>query len=80
MIRTQKLPFLQSRAAWPLIISTILVGLIALVFVFTSFTAGLDFARLPLFYLPFLALLLLGYCTAVQLFKAIYVRKFHEWL
>lgn len=80
MIRTQKVPFLQSRASLPLAVSTLIVGVISVVIVFTGITVGLDFAVLPLSYAPWLALLLVGYCVATQLFKAVYIRLFHEWL
>ncbi len=80
MIRTRKVPFLQSRASLPLVLSTLLVGLVALVVVFTHFTAGLDFAMLPLSFMPWLAALLVAYCAATQLFKAIYMKKYNEWL
>jgi Mg2+-importing ATPase len=80
MIRTRKLPLIQSRAAWPLSLSTVLVGVIALVFVFTNFTVGLDFALLPLRFAPWLALLMLAYCVAVQAVKRVFVKRFGEWV
>ncbi len=80
MIRTRKIPLLQSRASMPLILSTFAVGVLALVFVFTNFTIGLDFAAIPAAFLPWAALLLVGYCMAVQGLKALYVKKFGEWL
>ncbi|HIU77092.1 MAG TPA: magnesium-translocating P-type ATPase [Candidatus Pelethocola excrementipullorum] len=80
MIRTRKIPFIQSRASFPLILSTIIIGVIALIFVFTPFTIGLDFAILPMSYMPWLALLLVSYCVVTQLFKSVYVRWFKEWL
>ena len=80
MIRTQRIPLLQSRSTWPLILSTALVGTIAMTFVFTTFTIGLDFVMLPLSFLPWLVLLLVAYFVATQLFKGVYVRRFGEWL
>ena len=80
MIRTGKLPFIKSRAAAPLIVSTILVGIIAAVLVFTSLAHGFDMVTLPLMYAPWLILLLVAYCAAVQIFKGVYIRRFGEWL
>jgi len=80
MIRTSKLPFIQSRASTPLILSTILVGIIAVVMAFTGIARGFDLAVLPISYAPWLLLLLIGYCVATQLFKGMYIRKFGEWL
>ena len=80
MIRTRKIPFLQSNASAPLIISSVLIGIAALVLAFTNLSFGLDFTILPLNYIPWLAGLLIAYCVATQLFKGIYVKIFKEWL
>ena len=80
MIRTSKLPFVQSKASVPLVLSTLSVGVIAIVLAFTGIARGFDLAVLPITYAPWLILLLLGYCVTTQLFKRIYIRKFNEWL
>ncbi|MDR1465632.1 MAG: magnesium-translocating P-type ATPase [Oscillospiraceae bacterium] len=80
MIRTQRIPLLQSRASLPLTLSTLGVGILAVVAAFTGIAATLDFVALPLLFAPWMALLLVGYCAAVQLFKFFYVRRFKEWL
>jgi len=80
MIRTSKLPFLKSRASLPLVLSSVLVGLIAVALVFSTIARSLELTMLPLAYAPWLILLLVGYCVAAQLFKAVYMRKFKEWL
>ena len=80
MIRTRKIPFMQSSASLPLVLSTIIVGGIALMFVFTRFSTALDFTRLPVAFVPWLILLLVAYSVATQLFKIIYIRVYGEWL
>ena len=80
MIRTGKVPFLQSRASVQLVLSSVVVGLIAVLLVFSTVARGFDLAALPLAYAPWLVLLLVGYCVAVQLFKVVYVRIYKEWL
>jgi len=80
MIRTSKLPFIKSNASVPLILSTLSVGIIAVVLAFTHMARGFDLAMLPLSYAPWLVLLLVGYSVATQLFKGIYIKKFDEWL
>jgi len=79
MIRTRKIPLLQSRATMPLLLSTVIVGVIATVLVFTNLTP-VEFAVLPLSFIPWLALLLAAYFIATQCFKGIYVKYFGEWL
>ena len=80
MIRTSKLPFIQSRASTPLVLSTLLIGVMAIILAFTGIARGFDLAILPLSYAPWLILLLIGYCITTQLFKGVYIRKFNEWL
>ena len=80
MIRTGKIPFVQSKPSVPLVLSTLSVGIIAIVLAFTRISRGFDLATLPLSYAPWLALLLIGYCVATQLFKGVYMKKFKEWL
>ena len=80
MIRTSKMPFIKSKASMPLVLSTLSVGIIAILLVFTGIAGGFDLATLPLVYAPWLILLLVGYCVATQLFKNVYIRKFKEWL
>ena len=80
MIRTSKIPFLQSKASTQLVLSTFIVGIIAIVVVFTQMAQGFDMRTLPLGYVPWLALLLVGYSLVVQLFKGVYIRKFGDWL
>ena len=80
MIRTAKTPFTQSWAAAPLLISTAIVALVAMAISFSPMAVGLDMATLPLKFIPWLILLLAGYCISTQLLKAVYVKKFGEWL
>ena len=80
MIRTSKLPFFQSRASLPLVLSTLSVAVIAVILVFTNVARSFDLATLPLLYAPWLAALLLAYCFATQLFKGFYISLFKQWL
>ena len=80
MIRTSKIPFVQSKTSLPLIISTVTVAVIAVVIVFTNIARGLDLVTLPMSYMPWLALLLVGYCVVTQLLKKVYMKIFGEWL
>ncbi|ERI98698.1 MULTISPECIES: magnesium-translocating P-type ATPase [Eubacteriales] len=80
MIRTARIPFVQSRAALPLALSTGVVGAVALFLGFGPAAAAIDLRPLPLAFLPCLALLLGGYCVASQLVKRLYVRRWGEWL
>lgn len=80
MIRTSKFPFLHSKPSLPLFLTTFSVTAAALAIGFTDVAAGLDMRRLPLTFLPWLALILAGYLVCVQLIKKRYIRRYGEWI
>lgn len=80
MIRTQKIPFFQSCAAWPLMIMTFAIMAIGIAIPFTEFGTYIGLMPLPLSYFPWLAATLLCYCVLTQIIKNWYVRRFGKWL
>lgn len=80
MIRTRKIPFIQSRATWPVMGLTFLIMGIGIAIPFTSFGASIGLQPLPLSYFPWLVAILLSYCVLTQLVKMWYIRKFNKWL
>ncbi|MBI3433136.1 MAG: magnesium-translocating P-type ATPase [Hydrogenophilales bacterium] len=76
MIRTPKVPFLQSRAAPPLLVMT---GLIMAVGIFLPLGPLAHYFRLqapPPLYFAFLPLILLGYMGLTQAMKGFYTRRY----
>ncbi len=80
MIRTRKIPFIQSRASWPVLLMTGVVMAVGIVLPFTSLGASVGLMPLPWSYFPWLVLTLLAYCTLTQAVKAWYIRRFQKWL
>lgn len=80
MIRTSKTPFVKSRASMPLILSTVVVAVGAVMIAFTNISTGFGMMPLPLSYIPWLFALLLGYCLTTQLIKKAYIKKFKNWI
>ena len=80
MIRTQHIPFIQSRAASPVIILTGTIMAFGIYLPFSSIGSHLGMVPLPLPYFGWLAGILLSYCVLTQLVKAIYIRRFGQWL
>ena len=80
MIRTEKIPLIQSRASFPVVACTILIIAVGLFLPFTSFAEHLGFVPLPMAYLPWLAGIVLSYCILTQFCKEIYIKKFKSWL
>lgn len=80
MIRTAKIPFLQSKPSAPLFLSTLVITVAALITGFTDFAIGLDMYRLPPRFAVWLVIILAGYLLCVQLVKKIYVHRYGEWM
>ncbi|MCB5165537.1 magnesium-translocating P-type ATPase [Streptomyces bambusae] len=80
MIRTRKIPFVQSRASWPVLVMTVLAVLTGLWLPFSPLAGALGFVPLPAAYFPWLVGVLLSYCALTQLVKTAYVRRFGSWL
>ena len=80
MLRTAKVPFVQSRPAWLVILTT----LVAAIFV-TSLPYGplvniLRLAPLGLPYFLFLTCIIFLYMFSVTVIKKFYIKKYKEWL
>jgi len=80
MIRTAKVPFVQSTAAVPLLVLTLCVMAVGIAVPFTPFGTAVGMVPLPLAYFPWLAGTLLCYCLLTQLVKRWYIRRFGMWL
>jgi Mg2+-importing ATPase len=80
MIRTKKIPFIQSWATAPVVALTSVIMLIGIALPFTPFASAFKMQALPLIYFPFLIVILIGYCALTQVVKTWYIRKFDQWL
>lgn len=80
IIRTKRVPFIQSWASKELIWSSVLIAIIAVVFAFTGLATSIDMVKLPSSYIWMLSLILLGYMLLTQGVKVIYTKKYGEWL
>ncbi len=78
VIRTNKIPFLQSRASLPLILTSIVIVIVAGLLPFSHIGSALGFVALPRKYWMFLAAMLLGYIALTQVVKNWYVRKYGD--
>jgi P-type Mg2+ transporter len=76
MIRTPKIPFIQSRPAAPLLATTAAIIAIGLFLPMGPFAHYFKLQALPLAYFPLLIAILLGYMTLTQLMKRFYARRF----
>jgi len=80
MIRTRKIPFIQSWATAPVLALTTAIMVVGIYIPFSPFAAGLKLQPLPGSYFIWLVAILVVYCMLTQLVKNWFVKKFHQWL
>jgi Mg2+-importing ATPase len=80
MIRTRKIPFLQSIASAPVLALTTATILIGLVLPFTGLGAKVGFVNLPLAYYGWVTLTVFTYAVLTQVIKTLYIRRYGRWL
>jgi len=75
IIRTNKMPFIQSRASTPLLMTTIIIAGIGIWLPFSPLAKALGFVTLPALYFIFLGATLFGYLLLTQFVKTWLVKK-----
>ena len=80
MIRTRKIPFIQSWAATPVVALTSLIMLIGIALPFSPIASAFKLVALPLSFFPWLIGILFCYCLLTQLIKNWFINKFSQWL
>ncbi len=75
VIRTNKLPLLQSRASWPMSLTTLLVMAAGLYLPFSPIAGALGFTPLPGLYWPFLFITVICYVALTQAVKTWLLKK-----
>ena len=76
MIRTRKIPFIQSRPSAPLMMMTLLIMAVGIFIPMGPLAHYFKLQALPMSYFGILALILLGYMLLTQAIKAFYTRRF----
>ena len=80
MIRTKRIPFLQSVAAAPVLGLTTAIIAIGLLLPYTGLGAKIGMMPLPPVYFGWIALTVLTYCVLTQAVKLLYIRRYGRWL
>jgi len=78
VIRTNKIPFIQSRASWPLTLTSLAIVAAGAWLTVSPLANTLGFVSLPPTFWLFLALMLLGYALLTQVVKTWFVHRFGE--
>lgn len=78
VIRTNKIPFVQSMASKPLIITSALIMAFGTFLVNSPLGNAFGFVKLPVLYYPLLALTLICYVVLTQKIKVWYIKKYSD--
>jgi Mg2+-importing ATPase len=78
VIRTNRIPFLQSWASWPLIVTSVIIMIFGAWLPFSPLAEYLGFTALPNAYWPFILLTLVCYVILTQCAKVWLLRK--KWI
>ena len=76
IIRTNKIPFIQSRASWQLMLTSVIIVAVGAWLTVSPLANSLGFVALPALYWPILALMLVGYVILTQVIKTWFYRKY----
>lgn len=80
LIRTEKIPFIQSRASWQVLLMTFIMMSIGLYLPFSPIAGSISMGRLPVAYFGYLSMILVGYAVLLQGAKRVYRKIFNQWL
>jgi Mg2+-importing ATPase len=80
MLRTKRIPFVQSRASLAVLLATAAVCVFGLVLPFSGWGHELGLVSLPWTYFPWLVATLVAYCLLTQVMKKLFVRKYGTWI
>jgi P-type Mg2+ transporter len=75
VIRTNRIPFVQSRAAWPLTMTSVLIMIVGMWLPYSPLAGVLGFTAPPPLYWPFIVLTLVCYVVLTQVVKSWLLRK-----
>jgi len=78
VIRTNKIPFVQSRASWPLILTSLIIVAVGAGLTVSPLAGALGLVTLPPLYWGLLAAMLVCYVFLTQIVKTWFIRKFGD--
>ena len=80
MLRSPKLPFIQSKPAFSLLVTSLFALFIVTVLPYTPLAISLKLATLNGMYFLALILITVSYMLLVTIVKKVYIKKYREWL
>ena len=80
LIRTAKLPFIESNAHKFVYFSSILLAIIGVIIPFTWLGKIIGLVAIPFEFMPIIILVPILYCFVAMIAKRIYIKKYGEWI
>ncbi|MDF2865593.1 MAG: mgtA [Clostridia bacterium] len=80
VIRTGKIPFIQSRPSFVLLFSTLIITIIGLIIPYTEFGSFVGLVPLPGIYLGCLLIIMISYVLITECVKRIYIKFNGDWV
>lgn len=80
VLRTAKVPFLQSNASWQVNLLSAFAVIIASIIPQTELGHELGLASLNKTYFIYLALIVVGYILVMEFVKRLYIKRYDEWM
>ena len=80
IIRTSKIPFIQSNASKMVYVTSILLSIIAILVPFTPLGSFIGLVAMPIQYLSVIILVPILYCVVALFANRIYIKKYGEWI
>lgn len=80
IIRTAKIPFIESRASVPVVITTILLMFVAIIIPFTPLGSMIGLVGIEAKFIIMIFIVSFLYCIIASIAKKIYLRIYKEWI
>ncbi len=80
ILRTEKIPFIQSRSSWQLLLSALILLTLGIAIPYTAIGHYIGFYPVPPAFYFWLTGIMIAYCVLTQFVKKWYVRKFNSWI
>lgn len=80
IIRTSKIPFIESHASPMVYATSILLSIIAIIVPFTPLGSFIGLVAIPIHFIALIILVPILYCIVALLAKRFYIKKYGEWI
>ncbi len=80
VIRTRKLSFVKSHAAWPVLLASLSALVVGFFLVLTPLRQVFDFVSLPKLYFLWFGMIVIGYLITMEAVKRFYISRTGSWL